>query len=63
MLAHESAPVRPEELLAHAGWLRQLALGLVGIETGQVRLALKLLGLGDLGRDSAAELIQPLALV
>jgi RNA polymerase sigma-70 factor (ECF subfamily) len=29
MLAHESSPVRPEELLAHAGWLRQLALGLV----------------------------------
>jgi RNA polymerase sigma-70 factor (ECF subfamily) len=29
MLAHEPSPVRPEELLAHAGWLRQLALGLV----------------------------------
>lgn len=29
MLAQESSPVRPEELLAHAGWLRQLALGLV----------------------------------
>jgi RNA polymerase sigma factor (sigma-70 family) len=29
MLAHDSSPVRPEELLAHAAWLRQLALGLV----------------------------------
>ena len=29
MLAHDASPVRPEELLAHAGWLRQLALGLV----------------------------------
>jgi RNA polymerase sigma-70 factor (ECF subfamily) len=29
MLAHEPPPIRPEDLLAHAGWLRQLALGLV----------------------------------
>jgi DNA-directed RNA polymerase specialized sigma24 family protein len=29
MLAHEAPPIRPEDLLAHAGWLRQLALGLV----------------------------------
>ena len=29
MLAHEPPPLRPEDLLAHAGWLRQLALGLV----------------------------------
>jgi RNA polymerase sigma factor (sigma-70 family) len=29
MLAHDPPPIRPEELLAHAGWLRQLALGLV----------------------------------
>jgi RNA polymerase sigma factor (sigma-70 family) len=29
MSARESTVVRPEELLAHAGWLRQLAFGLV----------------------------------
>lgn len=29
MLAREAPPIRPEDLLAHAGWLRQLALGLV----------------------------------
>ena len=29
MLAHDPPPIRPEDLLAHAGWLRQLALGLV----------------------------------
>jgi RNA polymerase sigma-70 factor (ECF subfamily) len=29
MLAHDPPPLRAEELLAHAGWLRQLALGLV----------------------------------
>ena len=29
MLAHDPSPIRPEDLLAHAGWLRQLALGLV----------------------------------
>lgn len=29
MLAHEPPALRPEDLLAHAGWLRHLALGLV----------------------------------
>ena len=29
MLAREPPPIRPEDLLAHAGWLRQLALGVV----------------------------------
>ncbi len=30
MLAHDPPTLRPEDLLAHAGWLRRLALGLVG---------------------------------
>ena len=29
MLAHDPPPISPEDLLAHAGWLRHLALGLV----------------------------------
>ena len=29
MLAHDPSPIRPEDLLAHAGWLRHLGLGLV----------------------------------
>ena len=29
MLAHDPSPIRPEDLLAHADWLRHLGLGLV----------------------------------